>query len=266
MDMTGSRLIEAPRQRVWEALNDPAVLQASIPGCESVERTGDDSFAAKVAVRIGPMSAKFGGKVTLTNIRPPEGYTITGEGSGGAMGFARGGADVALVEEGPSTTTLNYTVKAQVGGKMAQLGARLVDSTARQMADQFFDRFAAQLAPAPAAQSATAHPPGAEPLDAVVPGTQTTASPAPAHPVTANQTTGAESMARTDTVPTSPRPDGAPIAVGRTATAALRPAAAKRTIWDTLDAIPREPLGLPINLWLGGAVFLGILMLLFVLG
>ena len=257
MDMTGSRLIEAPRQRVWEALNDPAVLQASIPGCESVERTGDDSFAAKVAVRIGPMSAKFGGKVTLTNVRPPEGYTITGEGSGGAMGFARGGADVALTEEGPSSTKLDYTVKAQVGGKMAQLGARLVDSTARQMADQFFDRFAAQLAPAaPVAPEQTATP-----------------------------TMATDSMASSDTVPTSPRPDGAPIVVGRTgatsprpdadgasvagsrtATAALRPAAAKRTIWDTLEAIPREPLGLPINLWLGGAVFLGILMLLFVLG
>ena len=143
---------------------------------------------------------------------------------------------------------------------MAQLGARLVDSTARQMADQFFDRFAAQLAPAPAA----------EPLDAVIPGTQTSASPAPASApagaAAANLTSAPESMASTDTVPTSPRPDGAPIAVGRTATAALRPANAKRSIWETLDAIPREPMGLPIGLWLGGALFLGILMLLFVLG
>ena len=253
MDMTGSRLIEAPRARVWDALNDPAVLQAAIPGCESVERTGDDSFAAKVAVRIGPMSAKFGGKVTLTNVHPPEGYTITGEGSGGAMGFARGGADVSLVEEGPTTTTLNYTVKAQVGGKMAQLGARLVDSTARQMADQFFDRFAAQLAP-PTPVSA--------PEAVAVPS----ATPTSATPTSATQATAPDSMPASDTVPTSPRPDGAPIAVGRTATAALRPANAKRTIWDTLEAIPREPLGLPINLWLGGAVFLGILMLLFVLG
>ena len=256
MDMTGSRLIEAPRQRVWEALNDPSVLQASIPGCESVERTGDDSFAAKVAVRIGPMSAKFGGKVTLTNIRPPEGYTITGEGSGGAMGFARGGADVSLVEEGPSTTTLNYAVKAQVGGKMAQLGARLVDSTARQMADQFFDRFAAQLAPATAV----------EPLDEVIPGTQAGVSHLATPSASTAHTTATGNMASTDTVPTSPRPDGAPIAVGRTATAALRPANAKRSIWETLDAIPREPMGLPITLWIGGAIFLGILMLLFVLG
>jgi hypothetical protein len=159
MEMTGERRIAAPRERVWEALNDPAVLQAAIPGCESVERTGDDSFQAKVAVKLGPMSAKFGGKVNLTNINPPASYTISGEGQGGAMGFAKGGADVALDEVGPSETLLRYNVKAQVGGKMAQLGARLIDSTAKSMADQFFDRFAAQLNPAPAV--AVAAPAGA---------------------------------------------------------------------------------------------------------
>jgi carbon monoxide dehydrogenase subunit G len=147
MEMTGERRIAAPRQRVWEALNDPAVLQAAIPGCESVERTAEDAFQAKVSVKLGPMSAKFGGKVQLTNINPPVSYTIGGEGQGGAMGFAKGGADVALEEVGPSETLLRYNVKAQVGGKMAQLGARLIDSTAKSMADQFFDRFAAQLAP-----------------------------------------------------------------------------------------------------------------------
>jgi uncharacterized protein len=150
MEMTGERRIAAPRQRVWEALNDPAVLQAAIPGCESVERTAEDAFQAKVAVKLGPMSAKFGGKVQLTNISPPESYTISGEGQGGAMGFAKGGADVALEEVGPSETLLRYNVKAQVGGKIAQLGARLIDSTAKSMAEQFFDRFAAQLAPVPA--------------------------------------------------------------------------------------------------------------------
>jgi len=148
MEMTGERRIAAPRQRVWEALNDPAVLQAAIPGCESVERTADDAFQAKVAVKLGPMSARFGGKVQLTNINPPESYTISGEGQGGAMGFAKGGADVSLEEVGPEDTILRYNVKAQVGGKMAQLGARLIDSTAKSMADQFFDRFAAQVAPA----------------------------------------------------------------------------------------------------------------------
>ena len=160
MEMTGERQIAAPRQRVWEALNDPAVLQAAIPGCDSVERTGDDSFQAKVSVKLGPMSAKFGGKVQLSNINPPASYTISGEGQGGAMGFAKGGADVSLEEVGPNATVLRYNVKAQVGGKMAQLGARLIDSTAKSMADQFFDRFAAQLAPpAPAETAAVAAAP-----------------------------------------------------------------------------------------------------------
>jgi carbon monoxide dehydrogenase subunit G len=235
MDMTGSRRIEAPRERVWEALNDPAVLQASIPGCESVERTGPDSFEAKVAVRIGPMSARFGGKVTLTNVNPPAGYTITGEGQGGAMGFARGGADVSLIEEGPTTTTLNYNVKAQVGGKMAQLGARLVDSTARQMADQFFDRFAAQLAPAPAA--------------------------VPEVPVAAS--------AASDTVPTTPdaiSTTGQPVTERRTAVAQMRPATATSGLMAALAAIPRQPYGLPITFWIGSVLWLGVLGLLFVIG
>jgi len=159
MEMTGERHIAAPRQRVWEALNDPAVLQAAIPGCESVERTGEDSFQARASLKLGPMSAKFGGKVTLSNVNPPASYTISGEGQGGAMGFAKGGADVSLEEAGPNATILRYNVKAQVGGKMAQLGARLIDSTAKSMADQFFDRFAAQLAP-PATDAA---PVAAEP-------------------------------------------------------------------------------------------------------
>jgi hypothetical protein len=167
MEMTGERRIAAPRQRVWEALNDPEVLQASIPGCESVERTGEDSFQARVAVKLGPMSARFGGKVQLSNIVPPVSYTISGEGQGGAMGFAKGGADVALEEVGPAETVLRYNVKAQVGGKMAQLGARLIDSTAKSMAEQFFDRFAAQLAPAAAAGTDTeflGHPGAAAPI------------------------------------------------------------------------------------------------------
>ncbi|MBR0678473.1 carbon monoxide dehydrogenase subunit G, partial [Roseomonas alkaliterrae] len=163
MDMTGERRIPAPRQRVWEALNDPEMLRAAIPGCESVTRTADDAFEAKVAVRIGPMAAKFGGKVRLENVNPPASYTITGEGNGGAMGFAKGGADVALQEIGPEETLLTYTVKAQVGGKMAQLGARLIDSTAKQMSDQFFDRFAAALAPPPPAPAEAAPEGAAEP-------------------------------------------------------------------------------------------------------
>ena len=149
MDMTGERRIPAPRERVWEALNDPEMLRAAIPGCESVTRTADDAFEAKLSLKIGPMAAKFGAKVKLENVQAPSSYTITGEGNGGAMGFAKGGADVALEALGPEETLLRYAVKAQVGGKMAQLGARLIDSTAKQMSDQFFDRFAAAVAPPP---------------------------------------------------------------------------------------------------------------------
>jgi hypothetical protein len=156
MDMSGERRIPAPRQRVWDALNDPEMLRAAIPGCESVTRTAEDAFEAKLALKIGPMAAKFGGKVKLENINAPASYTISGEGNGGAMGFAKGGADVALEEVGPEETLLRYTVKAQVGGKMAQLGARLIDSTAKQMSDQFFDRFAAAVAPPPPAEPAPA--------------------------------------------------------------------------------------------------------------
>ena len=147
MEMSGERHIAAPRELVWQALNDPEALRAAIPGCESIEKLSETDLAAKLAIKIGPMAAKFSAKVKLENLNPPASYTISGEGNGGAMGFAKGGADVALEEVGPHETILRYSVKAQVGGKMAQLGARLIDSTAKQMADQFFDRFAAALAP-----------------------------------------------------------------------------------------------------------------------
>jgi uncharacterized protein len=144
MDMTGERRIPAPRQTVWEALNDPEVLKVSIPGCESLEKLGDDQMRATAAVRVGPISARFTGKVQLTDINPPNGYRISGEGQGGAAGFAKGGADVALTDDG-ADTLLRYQVNAQVGGKLAQLGARLIDASAKQMADQFFDRFSSQV-------------------------------------------------------------------------------------------------------------------------
>jgi len=139
MDMTGERRIPAPRQKVWNALNDPQVLRACIPGCETLERTGPNDFAATAAVRIGPMAAKFGGKVHLLDQDEPNSYRIEGEGQG-STGFAKGGATVNLSDDGPYTL-LRYAVQAQVGGKMAQLGARLIDATSKQMADQFFDRF-----------------------------------------------------------------------------------------------------------------------------
>jgi carbon monoxide dehydrogenase subunit G len=203
MDMTGERRIPAPRQTVWEALNDTEVLRVSIPGCESLERLEGDQMKATAAVKIGPISARFTGKVQLTDIDPPNGYRIGGEGQGGAAGFAKGGANVALTDD-PDGTLLTYQVNAQVGGKLAQLGARLIDASAKQMADQFFDRFSQQV------------------------------------------------QARV--------PAAAEEAAGRTM---AEPAAAMQqnaiSVWSL---IPREPFGLPLAAWIGGAVFVLIILLM----
>jgi len=157
MDMSGERRISAPREKVWAALNDPAVLKAAIPGCETMEKLSDTELKATASVKIGPISAKFAGKMHLLDLDPPNGYRIEGEGQGGVAGFAKGGASVRLVADG-SDTILSYNVKANVGGKIAQLGARLIDASAKQMADAFFDRFAAQVASAEAAPEAAAAP------------------------------------------------------------------------------------------------------------
>lgn len=146
MDMQDSQRIAAPRAVVWAALNDPDVLKACIPGCDSIEKLGENELQAHVTLKIGPVKASFSGKVTLSNIDPPNGYTISGEGQGGAAGHARGGADVRLEEEGEETV-LNYTVRAEVGGKIAQLGSRLIDATAKKLAGEFFDKFAEVVAP-----------------------------------------------------------------------------------------------------------------------
>jgi len=141
LNMEGEERIEAPIQKVWEALNDPEVLKASIPGCQSLEKTADNGLAATVVLKIGPIKATFNGAVTLSNLNPPNGYTISGEGKGGIAGFAKGGADVTLTEDGPNMTTLKYTAKADVGGKIAQLGSRLIESTSKKLAGQFFSTF-----------------------------------------------------------------------------------------------------------------------------
>jgi len=147
MQMTDSQRIEAPRQKVWEALNDPEVLKASIPGCEELVKHSDTELEAKVKLKVGPVKATFGGKVTLKDLDPPNGYTIEGEGSGGVAGFARGAAKVRLEEDGPEATILHYEVDAKVGGKLAQFGARLIDSTAKRLAGEFFAAFGEQVAP-----------------------------------------------------------------------------------------------------------------------
>jgi uncharacterized protein len=176
MDMNGEYQIAAPRQRVWEALNDPEILRQCIPGCEEIVKVSDVEWTAKVTAKVGPVKARFGGKVTLSDLDPPNGYTITGEGTGGAAGFAKGGAAVKLVDQGDGTL-LTYTVKAQVGGKLAQIGSRLIDGASRKMAEEFFGNFAAKLGAPAEVAVATAEPatPPAEPIAAA----QEMAAPAP---------------------------------------------------------------------------------------
>ncbi|HSR56212.1 MAG TPA: carbon monoxide dehydrogenase subunit G [Alphaproteobacteria bacterium] len=184
MDMTGEQRINAPKQVVWDALNDVEALKASIPGCEEVERKSDTEFAAKVRLAVGPVKARFSGDVTLSDIDAPNGYTLTGQGSGGAAGFGKGEAKVTLTEEGDETV-ISYTAHATVGGKLAQIGQRLIDSTAKKLARQFFDNLAQYLnaqgegetteevpsgAQAPAAESAPAAAPAAQPAPTAAAG------------------------------------------------------------------------------------------------
>lgn len=140
MDMSGEERILAPRDAVWRGLNDPDILKRCIPGCQSIEMKSPTELSAVVKIKIGPVSASFTGDVILSNLNPPESYTISGEGKGGIAGFAKGGADVTLIDDG-TETVLRYDVKAQIGGKLAQLGSRLVDSTAKKLAQQFFTDF-----------------------------------------------------------------------------------------------------------------------------
>lgn len=140
MQMQGERSIDASRADVWQALNDADVLKACIPGCEALEKTSATTFEATVLQKVGPVKARFKGSVELSDIVEAEGYTITGEGKGGAAGFAKGGATVALADDGQGTL-LSYQAEAKVGGKLAQLGSRLIDGFAKKMADEFFTRF-----------------------------------------------------------------------------------------------------------------------------
>ncbi len=165
MDMKGEHRIPASRQAVWDALNDPEVLKASIPGCESVEKVSDTEFTAKVTMAVGPVKARFTGQVKLTDIDAPNGYTITGKGSGGAAGFGEGNAQVTLVEDGDETV-LSYIARASVGGKLAQIGQRLIDATAKKMANEFFTGFVAHLEEIGIAAPAAATGDAAEPEEA----------------------------------------------------------------------------------------------------
>ena len=174
MELTGEQTIPAPRDRVRQALNDPEILKRCIPGCQDIQKLSDTELTAKVGLAVGPVKATFNGRVTLSDLDPPNGYKISGEGQGGVAGFGRGSAVVRLAED-PAGTRLTYSADAAVGGKLAQIGSRLVEATARKLADEFFTRFAAEFpppaAPAPEDQAVP---------DAAVAGAQATEPPAAA--------------------------------------------------------------------------------------
>jgi carbon monoxide dehydrogenase subunit G len=152
MDMTGEHRIRLPLETVWRALNDADILKASIPGCEELIRESDTSFKGRIAAAVGPVRAKFSGQATLSEIDPPNGYTLTGNGSGGAAGMVKGGAKVRLTADSEGTI-LRYEAQAQVAGKLAQIGSRLVDMAAKKMADEFFHNFVQQLEPVALAEA-----------------------------------------------------------------------------------------------------------------
>jgi len=269
MDMTGERRIPAPRQAVWDALNDPLVLKASIPGCQSLDKLSDREMKAAAAVKIGPISARFSGTVRLDDLDPPNGYSINGEGQGGAAGFAKGGAKVALNGDAPDETMLRYEVHAQVGGKIAQLGARLIDASAKQMADQFFDRFTALVTqPAPAEGPPAVVGQVMAASDDATRAVRNGAEPAMA---ARGERTGVE-QPMTETAPPATAGTGVhgsaasakPISPGvqpPTAGPSLPPAGepARISLWAML---PRELLGLPLPAWLVLAVGAVIILLL----
>lgn len=146
MELSNTRIVPARPSAVWDALNDPAVLKACMAGCESFERAGENAYMIVMSARIGPVSARFNGRMTMTDVDPPNGYTLQFDGQGGAAGFARGEARVTLAPEGEQHTSLTYTAKVQVGGRLAQVGSRLIDGVAAKMSDDFFTRFVARFA------------------------------------------------------------------------------------------------------------------------
>ena len=166
MEMSGEQLIPAPQQETWDALNDPQVLKACVPGCESIDLISGNEYQVQMVARVGPVSAKFKGRLTLSDLKPPTSYSIAFEGQGGPAGFAKGGAQVRLSPQN-GQTKLSYDVKASVGGKLAQIGSRLVDAAAKKVADDFFRNFTLRLSPE-----------GAE-EDTIVPAKRVPKKPAP---------------------------------------------------------------------------------------
>ena len=165
MELSNTRTVPLPRSVVWAALNDPAVLKDCLPGCESIEADGEHAWRVVMAARVGPVSARFNGRMSMTDIHEPETYTLQFDGQGGAAGFARGDARVTLMPVAGDQTEMSYVAKAQIGGKLAQIGSRLVDGAAAKMADDFFARFVTRAA-GPATEAAVAPAPNVTPDDA----------------------------------------------------------------------------------------------------
>jgi len=174
MELSNTRIVPAPPATVWEALNDPAVLKACLPGCESFEREGDNAYAIVMSARVGPVSARFNGKMSMSDVAAPNSYTLRFDGQGGAAGFARGEANVTLAPEGEQHTSLTYRAKAQVGGKLAQIGSRLVDGAAAKLADDFFARFVARFDMQPGVAGSASRAAPASPVSPEAPPTPIT--------------------------------------------------------------------------------------------
>ena len=267
MELKGEYRIPAPRDQVWAMLNDPAVLRECIPGCESLEGTPAAGFSARVTTKIGPVKATFNGAVALTNVNPPESYTISGEGKGGVAGFAKGGADVHLAADG-ADTVLTYVANAQVGGKLAQLGSRLIDSTAKKLADQFFACFA-ERAGAPASSGAATTPAAAEPAAAVsviLPGAPIPPA-ATGVPIVEGQAAELETAPPIESTPRADvTADVAPLHHG-TAAAVPPPATAHanapgHTIQEAAHEVEEEVEGKAAMGFLGGPTVWGLLVIL----
>lgn len=254
MDMTGEYRIGAPRETVWAALNDPEVLRQCIPGCEELEKLSDTEYAAKVVAKVGPVKAKFAGKVALSDLDPPNGYTISGEGSGGAAGFGKGGARVRLAEDGPATTVLAYEAHATVGGKLAQIGSRLVDATARKMADDFFARFT-EVVGRPAAVVADVPPP--DPVPEPVPGAEPVPAAMPPH------RDEDAAVAAAEPVPAAAAPMTAPGSTTQTGGGPAPQTSGGPAPQTSGGPATRPGQGLRPAVWIGALIVLVVVLLLF---
>jgi uncharacterized protein len=293
MDMNGEARIPAPQAVVWDALNDPEALKQAITGCEELERDGENAFTARVRAKVGPVSARFGGRVELQDLNPPHSYRIVGEGTGGAAGFAKGGAIVRLEADGPDATMLKYEVDASVGGKLAQIGSRLIDGAARKMADDFFTKFGAIAAeraasstpnaPEPVAEAQEAapqqfSPPPSEPVQSApqwTPPVQVSATLAPAAPVASVapapvrvETTASETVPQADQPP-SPEPvvqQPAPVQEAATSSTEARIAEDAATEATRPTIRPNPNGGVPGLMWVAGIGLLVAILLFTLMG